>query len=856
MRNRLRRWLSDATAHNLVDRQKAAYLRVMLIGLGTLGLMGTPLSLLAPLSPLQHALTISADLLLSVFMLVGLLVLRSGRLHVAVMLATCGLLVPLAITFVVLGPDRGNLVLIAFALPVALAGLLSGRNSVIFAITASLVIVASMILFSAPPGLPSVSLPAWIVVCVFALVLVLLGLFLDRFGATFYQMLNVMAAREHEIEQNRAALEQRTAALEREIVERERIEAALRQSEDKFRALVTHSPVGIFQTTAGGAYLFVNRQWCDLAGMAPAAALGQGWARALHPADARRVLAAWQQAIAGGHTFAQEYRFVQASGDVRWVFGTADPQRAGSGEVLGYFGIISDITENKHAREALRESEERYRLITENTNDLINLFDLDPSPTRVYASPSYARVLGYEQPALQFINHFDLVHPDDLPLLFEQFNLLNNGRPSQITVRLRHADGSWRWVETHATVLARDNHHYAVTVGRDITDRKRLEAQFLQAQKMESIGQLAGGIAHDFNNLLTAILGNTEMALEVLPPEHTARVDVGEIRKAADRAVGLTRQLLAFARKQIIEPHVIDLNRLILDMDALLRRLLGEDIELATLTGKQLWRVKGDPSQIEQVVINLAVNARDAMPSGGKLMIETANMLLEHDPAERHAGLPPGRYVMLAVTDTGVGMNEETQRRVFEPFFTTKPKGRGTGLGLATCYGIVKQHGGNIWLYSEVDQGTSFKIYLPGIDEPAEDPRPLIVPQELPRGHETILLVEDEAAVRALAARILRAHGYQVIEAAQGREALSIIEARPNTAIDLLLTDVVMPQMGGRMIAEHLQGRYPDLKVLYISGYTDNAIVQHGRLKPGVSFLHKPFTPVALVRKVRDVLSL
>jgi CheY-like chemotaxis protein len=349
------------------------------------------------------------------------------------------------------------------------------------------------------------------------------------------------------------------------------------------------------------------------------------------------------------------------------------------------------------------------------------------------------------------------------------------------------------------------------------------------------------------------ITGHADLVLETVAPEDPVRGDLEELRKAADRATSLTRQLLAFARKQILEPRVLKLNDLALEMDKLLRRLIGEDIDLIMLPDPDLGRVRVDPGQIEQVLINLAVNARDAMPDGGKLTIETRNVVLDDAYAQPRVGVRPGAYVMLAVSDTGSGMDQTTQQRIFEPFFTTKAVGRGTGLGLATCYGIIKQHGGNIWVYSEVGQGTTFKIYLPRVVEAAET-----VPQPdrldaMPRGTEVVLLVEDEPAVRALAARVLRAQGYTVLAAGNGSEALQVIQTHLGV-IDLLVTDVVMPEMSGKVLAEHVVRRYPQIRILFISGYTDRAIVHHGRLEPNVTFLQKPFAPLALAQKVREVL--
>jgi signal transduction histidine kinase/CheY-like chemotaxis protein len=388
----------------------------------------------------------------------------------------------------------------------------------------------------------------------------------------------------------------------------------------------------------------------------------------------------------------------------------------------------------------------------------------------------------------------------------------------------------------------------------ELAERKQLEAQFLQAQKLEGIGQLAGGIAHDFNNLLTAISGYADLIWDALPHDQPIRCDLEEIQKAVTRASTLTRQLLAFARKQIIEPRVLNLNDLIGDMDKLLRRVIGEDIDLITRPEPNVGCVKADAGQIEQVILNLAVNARDAMPNGGKLTIETRNVFLDSSYAREHQSVTEGPYVLLAVSDTGVGMDADVQLHAFEPFYTTKAQGKGTGLGLATCYGIVKQHGGNIWVYSEIDQGTTFKIYLPQVDElVAAVPAPISA-QILPRGKETVMVVEDETAVRELVTRVLRAQGYLVLEATNGAEAIRVAEAYTPSAIDLLLTDVVMPELGGQAAAAQIRARNSTMKVLFMSGYPDSAIVHHGRLQAGVVFLHKPFTPAVLTRKVREVL--
>jgi signal transduction histidine kinase/CheY-like chemotaxis protein len=401
--------------------------------------------------------------------------------------------------------------------------------------------------------------------------------------------------------------------------------------------------------------------------------------------------------------------------------------------------------------------------------------------------------------------------------------------------------------------VALENSRLYDEIQRAFTELSQTQEQLTQAQKMEAVGRLAGGVAHDFNNLLMVIIGRTALLLEALGAEDPTRRPIELIQKTANRAADLTRQLLAFSRKQVLQPVVLDLNGVVGNIGEMLKRLIGEDIVLVTILDPALGRVKADPGQIEQVIMNLAVNARDAMPQGGRLTLETASVELDAVYASQRVEARPGPHVMLALSDTGIGMDSETQARIFEPFFTTKGPGKGTGLGLATVYGIVKQSGGNIWVYSEPGQGTTFKIYLPRVDEPVESAEGAIAPARPLQGMETILLVEDEEAVRELARDVLRARGYTVLEARHGGDALKVCEQHRGP-IHAMLTDVVMPRMSGRELAERLAVLHPEMKVLYMSGYTDNAVVHHGVLDPGTVFLQKPFAPAVLVRKLREVL--
>jgi PAS domain S-box-containing protein len=431
--------------------------------------------------------------------------------------------------------------------------------------------------------------------------------------------------------------------------------------------------------------------------------------------------------------------------------------------------------------------------------------------------------------------------------------------PESVTLQVREgtrgvrADGEHFPLEASMSRVEVSGWKSYTVIVRDVTERKRLAAQLLHAQRMEGIGVLAGGVAHDFNNLLTIITGYSELLLSKVRRDDPSGELLREIRKAGERAAALTRQLLAFSRKQILAPQVLNVNVLVGEMEKMLKRLIGEDIDLASALDPTLGRVKADPGQIEQLILNLVVNARDAMPTGGRLTLETRNVELDRSYGETHVDVQPGPYVMLAVTDTGCGMDEATRAQIFEPFFTTKAEGKGTGLGLATVYGIVKQSGGHIEVYSEPGKGTSFKLYLPRLAEAVPSRDPIAGGFQVPRGTETILLAEDEQGVRSMIRLALEASGYTVLEARNGDEALNVCRQH-TTPIHLLVTDVVMPGMSGRQLADLVAGLRPNLKVLYLSGYTDDAIVRHGVLESGMAFLQKPFLPTVLVRKVREVL--
>jgi two-component system cell cycle sensor histidine kinase/response regulator CckA len=517
---------------------------------------------------------------------------------------------------------------------------------------------------------------------------------------------------------------------------------------------------------------------------------------------------------------------------------------------LRTLALRNEITERQRAEKALKASEEYYRL----------LFDSNPQPMWVYDLETLAflavndaaiKQYGYAREDFTAMTLRDLAVADGSPVMPDDLTSSRPGTAGESAHRRK--DGSRIEVQITTGKLPFSGRPASLVLATDVSDRKRVEAQLRQSQKLDAIGRLAGGVAHDFNNLLTVILGQAQLLQSSLA-DGTQSGRVEEIIGAGQRASALTRQLLSFGRRQMLLPVVLDLNEVLKDSTRMLGRLIGEDVDLVVVPGANLGRVKADPGQIDQIIMNLAVNSRDAMPRGGKLTIETANVELDEAYQSQHPTVTPGRYVLLTVSDTGCGMDSTTQARIFEPFFTTKEAGKGTGLGLATVYGIVQQCGGFIWLYSEPGHGTCFRIYLPRVEAPAsasvlpEDPatRPR-------RGNETVLVVEDEARVRALIRDILVGHGYTVLEAASGPQALAFAR-QYSGPIHLILTDVIMPGQSGREFVEAISPLRPNAKVVFMSGYTDDAIVRHGLMSDGIAFVHKPFTASALLCKIREAL--
>jgi PAS domain S-box-containing protein len=647
------------------------------------------------------------------------------------------------------------------------------------------------------------------------------------------------------------------------------------RAEENYHSIFEHAVEGIFQTSPDGTFIRVNPAMGQLLGYSSPEELLTAGANLEHDlyADPGRRDEFSRILQKNDRLSGFEIELRKKDGSSVFLSESARAVRDESGRLLYYEGIAKDITERKRAdeeesrlRAEIEQQRQRLDAIVANVPGVV--FTAWGKPDSElhrtdFVSDHLKSMLGYSVSEWTSKPGFwlSIVHPDDRERVEREASIqFAAGKAGTREFRWLAKDGSVVWVSAHTIAILDDDGHPVGVRGvvTDITELKQLESalstseeQLRQSQKLEAIGQLAGGVAHDFNNLLTVIGGYSSILLNRMPEDSPHHMPIEEIKKASDRACGLTRQLLAFSRKQILQPKLLDLNDVVSDLDKMVRRLIGEDVDLFAITDPGLGKVKADPGQIEQVLLNLIVNARDAMPLGGKITIETSNVFISNDYAQGHAATP-GSYVRLAVSDTGCGMSDEIKERIFEPFFTTKGAGKGTGLGLSTVYGIVKQSEGHIWLYSEPDNGTTFKIYLPRVSDAEEQEQVAIRAKPIPRGTETVLLVEDEDQVRDILTDILNDQGYRVFVAASGSEALDI--ARKNGVIHLMVTDVVMPQMSGRELSEKLAQYRPEMKVLYMSGYTDDAIVRHGLLDEKLHFLQKPFDSATVARKVRHVL--
>jgi len=647
-------------------------------------------------------------------------------------------------------------------------------------------------------------------------------------------------------------------AIARDISDRKKAETVLRESEERLRGLFENARDIVFTCDLAGSFTSLNAAGEQLTGYSRSEALELNFTRVVAPEYLQVAKDMLERKAGGDVASIYELEIITKQGE-RVLVEISSRTLHSDGRAIGVQGSVRDITTRKRDEEALRRSEEQYRM----------LFDNNPQPMWVYDLETLA-FLAVNDAA---IKHYGYSRNTFLSMT------LNDLHPAADAARLivcaRNIDrlvhcGEWRHctasgetidVEITANVIDFANRRAGLVLANDLTQRKTAEkalraseVQLQQSQKLEAIGQLAGGVAHDFNNLLTAIAGYSDLTLRRLAEEDPLRGNLTEIIKATERAASLTRQLLAFSRKQILEPKILDLNAVVKDMSRMLRRLIGEDFELVTDLAADLARVKADPGQVEQIIMNLVVNARDAMPQGGKVRIKTENVVVDETYASHHMPMQPGEYTMLAISDTGTGMDRETQSHVFEPFFTTKSAGKGTGLGLSTVYGIVKQSGGYVWVYSEVDNGTVFKVYLPRVSGGVRDEKSMTSTTDALRGSETILLVEDEEIVRRMARMILESSGYTVLEAGDVKDALRLCYENVSK-IDLMLTDVIMPGMSGRLLAERVAVLCPDLRVIYMSGYTDDAIMRHGILEEDIVFLQKPFTRDSLLIKVREAVN-
>jgi len=646
----------------------------------------------------------------------------------------------------------------------------------------------------------------------------------------------------------------------RDITERKQMEESLRESEEKFRQLadnitdvfwMTSPDLNIMHYISPGYELIWGRSMESLY------ANPHQWVEAILPEERERVFAIFGTLMQNKAMVSVEYQISRPDGAIRWIHDRGFQVRNAAGNLVRLAGIATDITERKHAQESLRllgsavEQAKESIMITDAELDL-------PGPRIIFVNPAFTKITGYNEEDVMGKTPRILQGPrTDKSVLSRLRQNLERGKMFEGETINYRKDGKEFDLEWQVAPIRNAGGiitHF-VAIQRDITERKRVESHLFQSQKMETVGKLAAGIAHEFNSIMTAIIGQSELILGDLPSGNPLIENATEIHKAAERAATLTRQLLAYGRKQTLRPEILDLNSVLAGMETMLRNLAGKDVDVRIALAPALGAVKADAGQIEQVIVNIAMNAADAMPNGGKLTLETADITLDNAYVSRLPELKVGAYVMLAITDTGAGMSEEVKARLFEPFFTTKGVGNGTGLGLAMCHGIVKQSGGHIAVYSEPGRGTTFKIYLPQIKQELKPPTQIKISPVLPGGVETILLVEDDPSLREMGGALLKRLGYTVLTAANGVEALTLANQQNTGHIDLLFTDVVMPHMSGKELSDRVRALFPQTKILFTSAYTENAVIHQDVLNKSVVLLQKPFTPSALAHKVREILN-